>query len=580
MMSFFGSRKAGVWCALAVLVCAVVIWPVAETGIYDDWSYVRTAEALAKTGHVVYNGWSTAMLGWFLIPGALFLKVFGYSFTAARAVTVVEAMILAFVLQRTMVRAGLGEWNASLATLSVTLSPVFLPLLVLYMSDVAGLLPIVVCLYACLRAVETEDGRAAAGWLCFAALSCAVGGTARQIAWLGTLVMVPSAMWLLRAKRKVLVVGAVSYLVGIVIIFGSLHWYYAQAYSVPEALIPKRLGMSAVASWVNNMTKLNLEAVLLLLPVLLMFVPELRRRSRGVLLALGTGGALGMAALYLLAHRPGKAEGWLAPYLANPGNYLSVYGLCSFWPMKGPRPVVLGMGVRTALTAMTLLGLLAVVAFCVGELRIRMVRTRPSSVVSWWTLCVLLVPFTASYYALLSPRAMSAWVYDRYLFPVMIVALLLAVRLYQERVAAKLPKAALALVVVFAAYGVAVTHDVFAMSRASLVAIAEMQAQGVPRTDIDAGWEFNGWTEIDQRGYVNEPLMKDIAKLHVPVPEDGGAGDCTMISRDLFPDVKGVYALALEPDACAGVTTFAPVSYRNWLGLRRTTIYVVRRRTM
>ena len=32
-------------------------------GLIDDFSYVRTAFLFARTGHYVYNGWTTAMLG-------------------------------------------------------------------------------------------------------------------------------------------------------------------------------------------------------------------------------------------------------------------------------------------------------------------------------------------------------------------------------------------------------------------------------------------------------------------------------------------------------------------------------------
>ena len=52
------------FCALAVLLCELVSRPYAEMGISDDWSYIRTAQVLAATGHIAYNGWGAPMLGW------------------------------------------------------------------------------------------------------------------------------------------------------------------------------------------------------------------------------------------------------------------------------------------------------------------------------------------------------------------------------------------------------------------------------------------------------------------------------------------------------------------------------------
>ena len=82
------SRRPALLCAFVLLVCALATFPVAEVGLTDDWSYVQSARVLAQTGHIVYNGWATAMLGWQLFLGALFAKLFGPSFTAIRAATV------------------------------------------------------------------------------------------------------------------------------------------------------------------------------------------------------------------------------------------------------------------------------------------------------------------------------------------------------------------------------------------------------------------------------------------------------------------------------------------------------------
>jgi hypothetical protein len=586
MVAFVKSRRNAFLCVLALVVCTVAIHPQAEIGMYDDWSYVRTAQVLAQTGHIVYNGWGAVMLGWYLYPAALLVKVFGFSFTTVRSATMIEAMLAAFLMQRMFVRVGLIECNAMLGTLALVLSPLFLPLMYSFMTDMSGFLAIVVCLYSCIRALQAERARAAILWLCFASVTSAVGGTSRQLAWLGVLMMVPCTVWILRKRQGVVAAATPVFLVNVVFIFATLRWYNHQSYSVPEALIPKHVGATEIVQLVTQFIKLNLEGVLLLLPVMLLFVPAIRRRSR-VAQVMVVGGSIVALALLLLVfvhlNREGKGLGWLAPFLANGGTYLNVSGLYAVWPAHGDKPVILGTALRLMLTGATLLGLFALMAFCVGEWRGAKADAArvyvPTSGVSWAHLCLLVLPFVAGYYALFMPRAATRWVFDRYLVPIMMFAILFMLKVYQERVRERLPLSAVALIGLYGVFAVAGTHDGFAMYRASSAAIEEMRAKGVPATQIDGGWEYNGLTEVDQKGYVNEADILDFQHLHVDVPTDTGPAECAILVGNLFPGVEGRYALALKPDMCGGPAGFAPVTYTSWLGPHKMTIYIVRRKS-
>ena len=64
------SRRPAILCALLLAICTLASYPFAEMGGNDDFAYVRSAKALAETGHLVYFGWSSAMLGWQLALGA------------------------------------------------------------------------------------------------------------------------------------------------------------------------------------------------------------------------------------------------------------------------------------------------------------------------------------------------------------------------------------------------------------------------------------------------------------------------------------------------------------------------------
>ncbi len=66
------------------------------------------------------------MLLWQLYLGAALIKLFGFSFTTVRMSTLLVSMVLAFFLQRTMVRASISERNATIGTLALVLSPLYL----------------------------------------------------------------------------------------------------------------------------------------------------------------------------------------------------------------------------------------------------------------------------------------------------------------------------------------------------------------------------------------------------------------------------------------------------------------------
>src|SRR5580698_3427260 len=262
-------------CALVLILCYFLIRPYAEIGINDDWVYIKDALKVAQTGHISYSGNETPILGWQLYFGAFFIRLFGFSFTAVRVATVIEAVATVFVLERAFEIAGLNLRNATLATMTFVLSPLFLPIVCTFMTDVSGVLCVVVCLYMCLRALQARSENSAIAWIGLAALINAAGGTARQIAWLGVLVMVPSTLWLLRKSRRVLVAGCICWIAGLGIVAASMHWFAKQPYTIAAPIFSKH-----VFDLVKNFGRVVLGGAgvltLFALPVLLCFAGYLR----------------------------------------------------------------------------------------------------------------------------------------------------------------------------------------------------------------------------------------------------------------------------------------------------------------
>ena len=562
-------RLPAILCALTLPLAALAIRPVVEMGLCDDWSYIKTVQILAQTGHVVYNGWATAMLGWQLYLGAIFVKLFGFSFTIVRASILPIAMATAFLSQRTLVRAGINDWNASLGTLVLVVSPLFLPLTFSFMTDITGLFSIVLCLYACLRALQAETDRAALAWIVFAIISNAIGGTARQIVWLGVLVMVPSTLWLLRHRPRFLLIGGLLCFASVLFIFASLHWFNQQPYSVPEYLIRDRVGLGTFVILVRNILRGGLDTSLLLLPILLVFIPEIRRAdSRYIKFFIA--GLTFFAMFCLFQSRRHVLTFWLTPYL---GNYITIHGLMEDAAIHGSH-ILLTPGVRVLFTTLIAASTLALFALLFTNLK-KLHSSQPEPI-SWYSLGMLLVPFTAAYIVLIMPRAASRTYlfFDRYLLPLQLMALIAILRFYQERLRTRLPALTLLPIALFAAFGIAGTHDLFALFRARVAAVDELRSAGIPPTAIDAGFEYDGWTQIESARFINDPHIRIQPGDSFSPPST--AGDlCRPVFLDDFSALAPRYSMAYNPQECEGPTQFAPVTAHTWLGPHYTTIYIV-----
>jgi hypothetical protein len=559
-------------CALAVPFCALLIHPYAETGICDDWSYVKTTQILAQTGHIAYNGWASAMLGWQLYLGALFVKLFGFSFTTVRLSTTVVAIATAWLLQLTLARAGASQWNATLATLTFIFSPLYLPLAFTFMSDVAGVFCIVLCLYMCLRALQADTPASTIAWIGSAALSNAIGGTARQIAWLGVLVMVPSAVWLLRRRPLVLLVGSLCCLAGAGIIVASMHWFNQQPYALPERLIPESLGLKSFENIAAMGMRSALELLCLVLPVLLMFVAPLLKPNRRMAV-LFVAGILFFAVIGLVLFCYHGLDHWIAPFL---GRKMTVPGLIEADSIIGAHPLIVPFGFRLLLTLATIVAIVSLFAVLFGN------RPRPSSrpsgaaSVSWRELGVILVPFSAAYIFMLMPRASTGGFFDRYLLPLMALLLLVLARYYQERVRPKLPTLSAVFITIVACFTIVGIHDMFAMYRGYLAAFQQVRSSGVPATAISGSWENDGWTELETVGYINESRVRIPRDAYVYQPVTFFPAGCDGNPLDRIPAVKPIYALSFDPAQCNGQADFPPIVYRTWLPPHTNSIYIVK----
>jgi len=411
-------------------------------------------------------------------------------------------------------------------------------------------------------------------WIGLAALTNALGGTVRQIAWLGVLVMVPSTLWLLRRKKTVLLCGGVLNLAGMGIVLLALRWFSHQPYALSEPLLPEVIDARAAENVVNTAVRAGAELVLLLLPLLCAFFAPLRHLNRRMA-AIFAAVCLPFLLFGSVELRHHALKYWLAPFW---GDFVTARGVVNVHPIIGQRPIVLPEGVCLLLTIATIAALAAFLAVLFGRTVRGLVPPSEAACISWQALGVLLLPFCLANIALFTPRASSGDFKDRYLLPLMVASILALARYCQERLQPSLPVVGVVVLLVFGAFSVAATHDLFAMYRGILTATREVRAGGVPETAIGGSWEHDGWTQLQVAGYVNDRRIRVPHGAYVPQPPSGRSPAC---AGDLFdpanlPAMRPRYGLSFDPAQCVWQGEFPAVTYRTWLAPQRNTIYIVK----
>ncbi len=567
-----------------VVVCTLVAWPFAETGLDDDFSYIFSARSLAQTGHVHYAGWASAMVGWQLALGAAFIRVFGFSFSVTRVPLLLIAALSAFLLHRLLVRCGLSANNAVAATLTVMLSPMALPLAFSFMTDMSGLFCTVVCAYCCVRALQTEARGAATAWLIVAMASTAVGGTARQTVWIALLVMLPCAVWLMRRRRLPRVLLALVWVASGAFAFGSMQWFYRQSFSVREIPVAAYVDRDLVLQMVSNVARAGLQCCLLALPVLVAFLAVFPGRNRKARWFAGAISALSLVLLAFAAHR-GQLALWLLPF-HEAGNFFSSVGVVDLREI-GNRPPGLPVWFQLVLTLVTVAAAVAAIAFALevrrrGEPAVASAAVQQgeaqNSVLTWREILWITVPFCLAYLALVMHRAIFAFAYDRYFLPVLPFALLLLVRFYQERVAVALPRVCYAALAITAVFAIAMLHDTYADRRAELHAAQRLIDAGVPRTAFYGGFEYDGWTQLEGMGWMNVIAMRwpDGVHMERPIPRHMTVKPCGQIFAHLLPAIQPRYGISFDQKACDAPSNFAPEVYHTWLPPFTRELYIRR----
>ena len=566
-------------CSVIVLTCVLIANPAANMPFSDEFSYDKSALDFAHTGHFLYNGWATAMVGWLIPWGALFIKVFGFSFTVMRLSMLPIDAAAVYLFHQILRRFGINPRNAVFGTLAFALSPIFLPSAASFMTDVPGMFVIFACVYMCQRAAATPSNKIALLWLCSATAFNVAAGTVRQISWLGALIMVPATAWMLRQRRGMKTAGVVLWVFSLIGVLAFLHWFKQQPYSVPEHIIWAPVDIGRFVHLFAQLVKTFLCLSLVILPVSSAWLPTARRLHRTAWLQI-SGGIVLFISFIALTYTMDRIDGWLVPWLMfllaeQSSRIPSMFGLSS---------VAINLWIRFLLSSIVIACTL-IAAKQIANQKSDWLPNFDSRSRSWTQLVWIMGPFSLAYLLLLMPRGAFNLIQDRYLVGLTPFLIVFFLKLYQEHVSPKLPAVSVVMLIVFAAYSVAGTHDFFSASRAQVKALQMVENSGVPRTSIQTGFPDDGWVQIQNGGHINEPRIEVPAGTYIrnlPALRQLPA-DCVNPFTRFTPIIAPRYfiffpwfknPLYLSPPSCFAPTIYPPVKYTAWLPPFHQALYV------
>jgi Dolichyl-phosphate-mannose-protein mannosyltransferase len=493
-------------CIVIVATALLLTWPFANIGYGDDTAYAHVALTLARTGYLLYNGWEAAFLVFHAYWGALFIRLFGFSFVCLRLSTLpfaLGAVALCYLLMR---RVGLQQLNAVLVTLLFGLSPLFLPVAVSYMTDVPAIFFMFASLYSFARAEESAGKSISYSWLVLGVITGFIGGTSRQVVWLVPVIVLPYLAWARHQETWLRRSAILAWVLVLRSVLSTIAWFSHQPYTVfqPPVLTELKIAMKRPFPVLNMTARLVLMILLIILPAA---VPLLFRsfietwrgpRSRQLLVA-----ALLLLVLVGILIHPSLAS---IPWINSTLNWEGINGST---PLPG-RPIVLIRPIR-ALVSIVVYVAASILAGELWNVR-RLVRgaintLRDSSGSSFTLAAMSLV--SVAYFAFLIIRAGDFDIFDRYLLPVIPWTAAVFLLWFEkdnpqaERMLRRAMPFVWTVLVIFSFYAIASTQDLWALAKARGVATQKLEAAAIPRTAIDGGFDYNAWTQLMISGRLN-----------------------------------------------------------------------------
>lgn len=528
-MSAFSPRRAGVVAALSIAAAFLLVWPVGDYVIGDDWAYTKSLEHLHTTGELRILDWNPMTLVTHLYWGLLFTKLFGFGMTLARISTVVLVLVECLALAGLLRRFGIREPAVILAVLALLFGPLHFFQAFMYSTDIPTNAWTLLALLYYVRGLASR-GPDANRLLVAGSAFAGIAWSARQSAIL--VVAAVAAYLVLFERERLRRAGTWLACFGLpaLAVAAVYGWYFGihgptEAHAVARQDILLQLQQLGPASAVRTAYSLAAYVALFALPLIVALpLRALRPRGKSGRIAGAVAGLLLAGGFVLVSTGDGGF-----PYLRNK---LTAFGyLHPNELMLGARDVLWPPGLGWIAAVVLLLAATGCALLLIRGLpTVRpedddTLRTRGTGVRLLGLVLALQLAYSFVTFGI---------VFDRHLVMAAPVAIALFVTLAEARARLRLLPFA-ALMLPLSLYAVAGTHDVHAFSRAAFVAGEELIAEGSDPQWIEAGYAFDGW-------YMYERSRDELAAGRRPLVRQGDAWYLSLVT----PRVLSKYVVSLS----------------------------------
>ena len=499
-------------CVVVVAIATILVWPFANIGYGDDTAYAHVSLVLLRTGHLVYNGWESAFLIFHAYWGALIIRILGFSFVWLRLGTIPFSLAAVGLCYSLVRRAGLKPRQAVFVTLLFGLCPVYLPVAVSFMTDVPAIFFMFASLYSFARAEESAGELKSYGWMALGAAMGFIGGTGRQVVWLVPVIVLPYLAWARREQRAFRISAEAAWVIVLAGVKLTTSWFNHQLYTVfqPPVFSELILVIKHPFAAVNITARLFMMLVLLTLPAAIPLIlrssAETWRGPRGRKILVAT---LLLIVLLAIAVHPSLAS---LPWVPSTLNWQGINGNA---PLPD-RPIVLIRPIR-AVVAISVYVAACILAGEVWNVR-RLAQSVSGSLMQISSRDFVLGSMSVVmvvYFGLLVVRASEFDIFDRYLLPVIPWAAAVLLLWFENDnpdatgMMRRAAPTAWTLLAILALYGIASAQDYWALAEARVIATRRLEAAGVSRNSIDAGFEYDAWTELMNTGQINSRWVRN-----------------------------------------------------------------------
>jgi hypothetical protein len=460
-----------------------------EVPVVDDWTYAWSVEHMLRTGQFDILEFSAVYPLALTLWGAAWASLLGFSFVTLRLSTLSLGLVATVALYLILRELRSPKHVALLGAFVVAANPMFFLLTSSFMTDV----PFMACTMMALLYYVRAESRGQVHLVWWAGFWGLMALLIREI---GAITPVAGLPLLLRSEREVGSLPRRHVIVALAAtwIVMALSWLAMTSIREPTSemiMLRDRLSylllVSATGYLVANLNMLTTVAFHAL-PALLAMASTRNLWRPGQLLLMAAA-----VAVILLA-----AVGEIPLPLRLGGIWsLRELGLARTL-VRGQPAVDLPAGLETAVRGAGLLALVLGLAALVPHFRWRrgvlvaaMSMARRHERARAAIVSLGLAPVIAYLSAYLVVANVLWFYHDRYWLPVLFAIVVLA--LGRNVTVVRAPVLAWSVATLFAAIALVGTRDTFRFNQALRDGSQALVARGVPRSDIDAGYSWNGW---------------------------------------------------------------------------------------